>query len=253
MNQRKKKRKINTIIRRLDDPLQEERQQPLNNCTIRIFRAGVTCKALAIIFNSFRRSFFSPLPPLRSRAHLPTLPSLHSSISLSSSHNSISISSLPSGSISPLLLSFLFPAANSLSISLDIVYFVYHTCNSCFALHISPVSDFDSAISLPLDFMISPVCSHFQSRCESFLPSSLFVPHNLFTSPLHSSFYLSISDLAISLTLRSRSKAFNRVFFSPFYLDFSPSSLYLSATFISSIFLFSALLWENSQYLLFLP
>ena len=125
---------------------------------------------------------------------------------------------------------------------------------------LSPVSvDFNSAIFLPLDFLISPICSHFQSRFKSFLPSPLFVPHGLFTSPLHSSFSLSISHLAISLTLRSWSKAFNRVFFSPFYLDFSPSSLYSSATFISSIFLFSTLLWKivnifsfylNPRYLL---
>ena len=66
------------------------------------------------------------------------------------------------------------------------------------------------------------------------------------------SLYLSISYLTISLTLRSGSNLLflgqypsADVLFSPFYLDFSPSSLHLSAALISSISLFSTLLGKT--------
>ena len=66
------------------------------------------------------------------------------------------------------------------------------------------------------------------------------------------SLYLSISYLAISLTLRSGSNLLflgqypsADVLFSPFYLDFSPSCLHLSTALISSISLFSTLLGKT--------
>ena len=136
---------------------------------------------------------------------------------------------------------------------------MYSACNSGFALHValSGIRRFQLCNLSPS--RLSDFPSLASSLSQSLLLSSLFVPHGLFTPPLHASFSLSISYLAISLTPRSRSITLNRVFFSPFYLDFSPSSLYLSAAFISSIFLFSTLLrkivnifsfYLNPRYLL---
>ena len=161
----------------------------------------------------------------------------------------------PSRSIPP--LSHSITPSRDFSLSLHLSFMTFSFIPLVFPIlpsaSLSPVSiDFNSAISLPLDLLNSPVHCHFRS----------FFQYPSFSSPLISlrssqSLYLSPPFVLLPLCFLSRnltyspltvkpsipwSIALSRVFFSPFYLDFSPSSLHSSAGIISSISLFSTLL-----------
>ena len=102
-------------------------------------------------------------------------------------------------------------------------------------------------ISLPLS-SVRPSLSLIQSLTLS-LPLSFFclslsLSLSLSIPYLAISFPFAYSSLMIQFLFFPRSITLSRVFFSHFYLDFSPSSLHSSAALISSISLFSTLLGQ---------